>query len=282
VLIASPDQPFDANHYKHFRPDVLIVRADVQPAMWQQEFPNFLPPSAEFAKIASDKLVTYQPVYEQQVVEDKIKTLSKTIRFEYPLEGVKATDAAGQRIDAETLAKRLAKENLVLTWPNGWPVGDIYLTTTTKPDMLNLQLPPPARRVEGQTPPPAPEKALATGLPPRFALAQLFNDLLVLREPQPTTILAPKTVTKTVDGEQVTETVMEHREAAHWHERAISWDDCRFASAGGKTLDYAAAHKRLASETMVLVSDQGTKVDPAWLVIYKPEAVIIYLRPRLF
>lgn len=300
VLLMSPGLPVDDAHFQHFRPEVPIALAELPPGEGQS-FPNMLPPHETYAQVKGDWLFLYKPVWEQKiekvpvtVVEDgkpvstfqeKIITLTKTVGIPYPLKTaihVKVADAAGKPVDRAALAERLAKESPVLAWDNGWPVGDIYLAPV-KPDSLTLLLTPWAPSEPGEAPPPAPAPELpATGLPPRFALAQLHQpgNLLVLREPQPNTAHFAKQVSKTVDGKVMTETVYETRIVTHWYEHGVSAEDYRLTGIDGQPLSGDAAWGRLNKETMVLIGDQGKKVDPAWLAIYKPDAVIVYLRPR--
>jgi hypothetical protein len=297
VLLAHPGEEFDAMHLQHFRPETPIILAEV-PVGEGRSFPNMLPPREMLAKVSDEKLIVYKPVYEQHmkkvpvtvVVDGKeviqykqeVYTATKSVGTDYPLAEVKASDASGNVIDGAALAERLARPSLVLAFENGWPVGPIYLTPV-KPETLTLVLPPwSPSAADAEPPAPLPEAELtATGASPRFALAQLHSPgkLLVLREPQPTTVRSPQTVSKTVDGKVVNETVYETRIATHWDERAVSSRNYRLVDASGQPLDGDLAFGRLNKETMVLVSDQGKKVDPAWLSIYKSNTVVVYLRP---
>jgi len=300
VLLLPSDAEFDAAHLKHFRPEVPIAVADLPPPEGQV-FPNVLPPHETLAKVNGERLIIYTPIFETQVekvpvtavqdgkevtkLNDKVTVAMKVIGQDYPLADVKATDAAGKVVEVATLAERLGKPGLVLAFENGWPVGDIYLQPV-KPQTLVFVLPPWSPPAAGAERPPDLAKGEwpVSGSPPRFGLAQVSaaDNLLVLREPQQTTIRVPKQVPKTVDGETVFETMMEDRIATHWDEHAIGAGNYRLAGMDGKLLHGEQAIKRLSKETMVLVSDQGQRVDPAWLTIFKPEAVIVYLRPTIY
>ena len=294
ALFARPVEEFDAAHLKHFRPEVPIILAEL-PAVVGQDSPNMLPPQATFAKVSGDKLTIFKPIWErrfekvpvkgfengQEITKfaDRITVVTKMVSVDHPVAEIRASNAAGEAVDSSGLAKQLAKESLVLAWENGWPVGDIYLAAA-KPETLAIVLPPWSPPAEGAAPPmPVAPGIQPTGLSPRFARAQLFGDLLVLREPQPTTVQVKRQVSKTVDGRSISEMVTAEQVATHWHEYGVSSANFRLAGMDGQQLDASTAAKRLMAETMVLVSDQRGKVDPIWLSIYKPDTVVVYLRP---
>lgn len=131
----------------------------------------------------------------------------------------------------------------------------------------------PASRVPPHAVEPSPP---ASGPPPRLVKIQAFGDKLVLRNPITIAGFAPMTeLPKEGEPERGKFQVF-----THWESRVISADNFRLYDLNGQPLDAAATSQRLAQPTIALLSDAGKKVDSAWLSIYQPETVLVYIKPE--
>jgi hypothetical protein len=114
---------------------------------------------------------------------------------------------------------------------------------------------------------------------PQAAVAQLHGDLLILQEKQTQYVHETKTRAVEVAGKTEYQTYTVSRSVAVRMERAIGPDDYRVFDVAGNRLAAATVAARLAAATPVLISNGSTKVEPKFLEVFKPETLLIYLRP---
>jgi hypothetical protein len=69
-------------------------------------------------------------------------------------------------------------------------------------------------------------------------------------------------------------------QAFAWNSRIIGAGDFRLFTLEGKPLDDAGTRQRLSEPIIALLSHHGKKVDPAWLGVYQPQTVLVYVKPE--
>ena len=137
-----------------------------------------------------------------------------------------------------------------------------------------------AAAVAADPPPKVLDKA-EHGPAPRFSIARIADDMLVLKE----TVMVPipKKVTEevTVDGKKVTREKTVTEMTTRTIEFKMALKDVKGYSGAGKKLEAKALAERLKDDTPVLVS-MGEEVDPFYLKVVKDSATILVLpRPKL-
>ncbi|MGV3483007.1 MAG: hypothetical protein ACO1RT_01175 [Planctomycetaceae bacterium] len=66
----------------------------------------------------------------------------------------------------------------------------------------------------------------------------------------------------------------------HVDSRVLDASAFRLYEVAGRPMDWAIFAERAARPIIALLSDEGKKVDPAWLSIYRPGALVVYVRPE--
>jgi hypothetical protein len=237
------------------------------------------------------------------------KTVHKYVPQRLELAAVRAQEASGKALDAAELKRRLATETPVMTAIGDDPVDPIYLVPL-KPDTIVLTLPSIRSPAPAAAPPPsppgapqaaapaespaspqfvaaqapaaidpaaqAPLKAPADGPPPRLVKIQAFGDKLVLREPKTMFAFAP--VAEPKPGEPRAQP--KPKAMTHVDSRVLDASAFRLYEVDGRPMDPATLVECAARPIIALLSDHGKKIDPAWLSIYNPGALLVYVRPQ--
>lgn len=243
---------------------------------------------------------------------EKMETQTKFVQQGHPIADIAASDVAGKTIALDTLTERLAKESPVLVAPDKLPVHASY-AERVKPETIVLAVPHlnipgmgvpggplPARAADGVPPqpiastasgqrwtfvglqdPPAVQPVVeaappANGPPPRFVRIQALGDKLVLHDPQ--TIVGPAPIPAPAAGETPPEPQM--KAVAHWNSRVVSAENFRLFEVDGRPVDAAVFTDCAAHPLIALMSDTGKRVDPVWLSIYNPGALLVYIKPE--
>jgi hypothetical protein len=237
------------------------------------------------------------------------RTVHKWVHQRLELAAVKAQDASGKALDADELKQRLATETPVMTAVGDEPVDPMYLVPL-KPDTIVLTLPPLQAPPAAAPPPPSggapqaaapaespvsslfvaaqapaaidpgaqsPPKSPAEGLPPRLVKVQAFGDKLVLREPKTMFGYAPVAEPKPGEPRQQPKP----KAMTHVNSRVLDASAFRLYEVDGRPMDPAIFAECAARPIMALLSDHGKKVNPAWLSIYNPGALVVYVRPEV-
>lgn len=123
------------------------------------------------------------------------------------------------------------------------------------------------------------ELANPSGPPPQHMRAQLHHGMLILTERLESYTTVYKTVKYEENGVAKERQIAASQPISTTVERAVGANDYRIFDLAGKQLSAEAAAERLAESTTVLTSAHGSKVDPLYLQLYKPDTLIIYLRP---
>jgi hypothetical protein len=66
----------------------------------------------------------------------------------------------------------------------------------------------------------------------------------------------------------------------HWNSRVIGPGNFRLFEVNGGPMDAAVFSQRANHPIIAVFSDLGKRVDPAWLSIYKPGGLIVYVKPE--
>lgn len=111
--------------------------------------------------------------------------------------------------------------------------------------------------------------------PPSMGEAQMVGDILVVSRGIPKVIV---TYAPPVEPGGVM-VPSQWTKIKHSNE-AVAAGDYRVFDMQGKPVDPSVLAVRLNEWTPVLFSDDGRKVDPQYLVLYKPGTLIVYLRPQ--
>lgn len=254
------------------------------------------------------RLVTVDGVQKEEAFTVDVqmcvmKPIANSFQSRVALDKIQAYDMSAKRITEERLAEALEKETTVLLADRKVPA---YYLAVYKPDTLLLVVKPQdlygspvgyAPSVEGgevtpppadgdapmvvapmapvRVPAPAPRPEILPGAAPRVAMAQSKDGKVSLRS-------YLKDVTKqTVQGETrengVTKKVQFEVETESVNDTEVKYPEraVRLQRADGKPVDANDAGKLLATYRNVLVSTDGKDVNPAYLKIVRPDALII-------
>jgi hypothetical protein len=117
--------------------------------------------------------------------------------------------------------------------------------------------------------------------PPAHGDAQIVGGVLFLTRARVVMIPETRLGTRTVDGKEETYTYTTYSPQNQPENYSLNPDDYRVFGVDGQPLDGTNAGRRLRLTTPVLVSDDGRKVDPIYLKLYKPDTLVIYVRPGM-
>jgi hypothetical protein len=119
-----------------------------------------------------------------------------------------------------------------------------------------------------------------TSGPPSMGEAMLVGDLLVVMRGVPHLIQEIRTEKRKVGNSWETFEYNQPRLVTMPREEAVATRDYRVLDMRGNVVDSATLGKRLRELTPVLVCEESRRVDSKYLVIYRPDTLIIYLNPQ--
>ena len=121
-------------------------------------------------------------------------------------------------------------------------------------------------------PPPA-----FVGGPPIMGEAQFVGEILVISLGLPKIVQQTREGTRTVGGVEETFTYEVPMTVTMPHEEAVALGDYRILDMQGKPVADKVLAERLKKLTPVLFVMDGRRLDPKYLVLYKPDTLIVYL-----
>ena len=118
------------------------------------------------------------------------------------------------------------------------------------------------------------------GRPPIMGEAQLVGDILVISLGLPTIVRQVRQGTRTVRGVEETFEYKVPMTMTMPHEEAVALENYRILDMQGIPVPGKVLSERLKKLTPVLFAVDGRRLDPKYLVLYKPDTLVVYLCGR--
>jgi hypothetical protein len=117
-----------------------------------------------------------------------------------------------------------------------------------------------------------------SGAPPGMGEVQLVGEILVVSRGLPQSIYETRTATRKVGDKEEAYTYTVSRTVTMPSDEAVAAAGYRILDMQGQPVDRAVLAERLSKMTPVLISEESRRVDPQYLVLFKPGTLIVYLR----
>lgn len=235
----------------------------------------------------------------EKIVEEKVAVPATSMRiatykqeYRVPLTDGIVFDLEGKPVKASAAAARLKKGATVLFASKLMPS---YYLTVFKPDTLFLTvgpesqvfeapmpLPPEEGAAPGEFPPSAPPPITALPdeghpVPPQVALAKAARNLVLIRSFVKDIEKEKMFLEETADDGTVSKQEFDvETETVTDIERRFPAKSIKATRADGKPVPAAELAKLLASSRCVLLAGDAKKVDPSYLEIVRPDALILH------